>query len=314
MFHQTSSKKTPYSQQPMSTLMHLETFLTEDTTDAFYTGFSGRIEDGGIFIKTSEQIEKYTPVQLAIHFPDGHTIKPRGTVEWVRSGNPAACDVSPGVGISFVDLQRLEVELIENWLTFNPPTFLENVEMVSLQTTQTVPNDNIERDSVPLNLGPGCDLDSEQLFISGLARDVSHYLSERPLSYLRARIDGENRRLSQRLAPVWTLRILAYDNDDSFQGAFEGHDSSHRLFVRTNTPAAIGSVIRMKLICRDGAQIGCKGEVRWVRKPNPLLSQLHTSAGMGVVLVDVKEASWRTINPNNEKLVHCEFARVSPAV
>ena len=289
-------------------MVHLETWVSEGSLDSFYSGFSGRIEDGGIFITTWQLLEKFTPVEITIHFPGGQAISPKGTVEWIREANPNISDTPPGIGISFFELKPAERDLIEAWLISNPPVFLDNVSIDPLPRS-AASQDDIELETLPINIGPACDLNEEHLFLSGLARDITHYLNERPLTPLTRRITAPHQSASHQEDVLWTLQVLPTGGNQRFQGAFQPDDPAHRLFVQTDTPLAIGTQLNLQLICESGVRVGCPGEVRWIRKRNPLVNHYNAPAGMGVVISKIKPATWRTVNPNNFQMVYCELIR-----
>lgn len=299
-----STSKSKIIRKPVAKLIHLETFLGGNTQDSFYTGFSGRIQDGGIFLTTYKSVEQYSPVEVTIHFPQGNTIKVRGTVEWIRESNRIAPDMAPGIGISFSNLQPAECALIDGYLITHPPVFLDNIEVLPPQAQTEIAPDDIEIEALPVNLGPGCDLDEEQIFVSGLARDISHYLNERPMAQLRHRIEQEKSVL--RSQDTWTLKTIPQLQAQSFQGGFATEDNQHRVFVCTHSPAPVGTLVRVKLICDNGSQVGCMAEVRWIRKSNPLANSYAAPAGMGVILKNVKETTWQAIHHNDDTMLVCE--------
>ncbi|MBN2718309.1 MAG: hypothetical protein JXX14_20865 [Deltaproteobacteria bacterium] len=301
---QSNITRNNHLHKPVAKLIHLEIFLAEGSLDSFYTGFSGRIEDGGIFITTWQTLDQYTPVEVTIHFPTGQVIRPRGTVEWIREANPAISDTPPGIGVSFFELKPVERDLIDTWLISHPPVFLDNVSLEQPLVSAPSPDD-IELETLPINIGPGCDLNEEHLFLSGLARDITHYLNERPMVVLNDRIAAHRRQLPPAAHELWTLKVLPYRNNQRFQGAFQHDDPEYRLFVETDAPVPVGTQLNMQLICESGVRVGCPGEVRWVRKRNPLVNHFNAPAGMGVVLKKIQPGTWHAINPDNIRLVHC---------
>jgi type IV pilus assembly protein PilZ len=68
-----------------------------------YVSYMPFIENGGLFIRTAEEIELGTEVSMSIILPDAlEEVVVKGVVSWhtpigVQSGTP------PGVGISFTD-------------------------------------------------------------------------------------------------------------------------------------------------------------------------------------------------------------------
>ncbi|MBN2340963.1 MAG: PilZ domain-containing protein [Deltaproteobacteria bacterium] len=305
MFHPNTTKSQAV-RRPVAKLLHLETFLGGGSSDSFYTGFSGRIEDGGIFLTTYRQVEQYTPVEVTIHFPDGSVISVRGTVEWIRESNAAAPDMAPGIGVTFLDLGVSESAIIEAYLITHPPVFLDSIEIMPPRREAAPVMDDIELESLPVNLGPGCDLDAEQIFVSGLARDITHYLNERPMVQFRKQVEQKKRVFHS--SRTLTVRAAPHRSSESFQGGFRLEDGAHRLFVCTETPAPVGTLIPILLLCDSGAQVGCMGEVRWIRKPNPLVNHFAAPAGMGVVLRDLKESTWQAIQPKQTGMLFCELA------
>ena len=307
MFH-PSTTKNHHLHKPVAKLVQLETYLIDGGADSFYTGFSGKIEDGGIFITTWRFLDMYTPVEVTIHFPGGQTIRPRGAVEWIRETNPDISDTLPGIGISFFDLKQFEHDLIDTWLLTHPPVFLDNVEIEPPPRTAPAPDD-IEIETLPVNLGPECDLNDEALFVNGLARDITHYLNERPMTVLRKSIAEKKRSLAAGNDETLLLRVLPSPRHQRFQGGFQANDPEYRLFVVTDTPAAIGSQLNLELICETGVKVGFSGEVRWIRKQNPLVNHFNAPAGMGIVLRKIKRSTWQAINPDQAEMLHCEKIR-----
>jgi uncharacterized protein (TIGR02266 family) len=80
----------------------------------FYTGLSGNISGGGIFIATQHVLPIGTPVVMSLSLMHSTSITIRGTVRWVRApeatANPFSVfsgdvhGVVPGMGIQFEDL------------------------------------------------------------------------------------------------------------------------------------------------------------------------------------------------------------------
>lgn len=306
MYYSNTSKHRNGRRQ-VTKLVHLETYLGDSTQDSFYTGFSGRIQDGGVFLTTYRPVEQYAPVDVTIYFPDGQNILVRGTVEWIREANPAVPDMAPGIGITFIALQPAQSDLIESYLLTHPPMFLDSVQIAPPpdDDSDSVMTDDIELERLPINLGPGCDLDNEQIFVGGLARDIAHYLNERPMACLKKKIDQDNNKQVQEQS-IWNLRIIPQRRHELFQGGFDAEDLPHRVFICTDSPSPVGASIHLRLVYRGGGKLGCMAEVKWVRKSNPLINNYMAPSGMGVVLKELTESTWRAINKGNGMMLMCE--------
>ena len=72
------------------------------SVDAFFTEFSGNINEGGIFIEMDKPPELETDVQLHFRLPGADKpVQVAGRVAWISEGGDGQ---KPGVGVEFQDL------------------------------------------------------------------------------------------------------------------------------------------------------------------------------------------------------------------
>ncbi len=90
----------------------------------FFTGITGDIARGGLFVSTYRTLEIGTSVDLAFSLPDGGaTIKTTGTVRWTRATSAGA---EPGLGISFDALSEEDHARIESFCEHRAPLLHED--------------------------------------------------------------------------------------------------------------------------------------------------------------------------------------------
>ncbi len=86
----------------------------------FYTGFSGDISEGGLFVATYDLLPVGTEVNLSFWLPDGQEVTTRGRVAWVRR---AQGEQPPGMGIRFVALSDEARDAIGRFVARREPIF-----------------------------------------------------------------------------------------------------------------------------------------------------------------------------------------------
>ena len=91
----------------------------------FFSGLSGDISEGGVFVSTYRDLATGTPVDLEFSLPGSNrVVHARGEVRWHRSASP---DVPPGVGIAFDELGDEDRSLIHRFCTLRPPLYYDDV-------------------------------------------------------------------------------------------------------------------------------------------------------------------------------------------
>lgn len=104
----------------------LDTEIGFQSETNFYTGFTGDISEGGLFVETYD----FRPVgsSLCINFtlPDGELVSAEGVVRWIREPNASSPSMPPGMGVQFTLLKPEHREAINRFLTQRDPLFYEN--------------------------------------------------------------------------------------------------------------------------------------------------------------------------------------------
>lgn len=101
--------------------LQLESTLDMDSETHFYTGLSGRIDEGGIFVATFDIKPINSKIAVSFSLPSGETVVTKGLVRWVRDYNPANPDAVPGMGVSFIQLRDVDRKAIEQFLVRKAP-------------------------------------------------------------------------------------------------------------------------------------------------------------------------------------------------
>ena len=102
--------------------MQVEVTLASESN--FFTGFSGDLSEGGVFVATYEKLlAPGTSVEIALALPGRSPVKLAGTVRWVRDPSDQMPGVFPGMGIRFKTLSADETALIKDFLETREPMF-----------------------------------------------------------------------------------------------------------------------------------------------------------------------------------------------
>lgn len=99
----------------------LEAEIDLTSESHFFSGLSGDLSEGGLFVQTYREVDVGSDVAVAFSLPNGH-VHAEGTVRWRRD----ASDFSPpGVGISFGELSDDEKALIHAFCTKRTPLYYD---------------------------------------------------------------------------------------------------------------------------------------------------------------------------------------------
>lgn len=98
--------------------LELEIGLEGDTR--FFTGTSGDLGTGGLFIATETPLVVDTAVVLSFVLPDGYRVSAAGTVAWVRAPRYRPHELPVGMGVRFEDLGPKDRRAIEHFLEAQP--------------------------------------------------------------------------------------------------------------------------------------------------------------------------------------------------
>jgi uncharacterized protein (TIGR02266 family) len=96
--------------------VRLHTTINLTSQSNFYTGLTGDISEGGVFVATHNVFSPGTSVDLEFTLPDnGGAIIARGEVRWAAEYNELS-DGPPGLGIKFLDLSERDRARIERFV------------------------------------------------------------------------------------------------------------------------------------------------------------------------------------------------------
>jgi len=102
------------------TLLERPHFFDLDDHDRFYTGKTGDLSQGGLFIATDTPLMVDTPLVLSFVLPDGYRISAAGTVAWVRAPRYRPHELPVGMGVRFDALSARDRRAIEHFLESRP--------------------------------------------------------------------------------------------------------------------------------------------------------------------------------------------------
>ena len=103
--------------------IEVELHLASDSH--FFSGLSGDISEGGVFVSTYRALAQGSLVDLEFSLPGAeHPLRARGEVRWHRDATPHG---PPGVGISFDELSEDDREAIHRFCTMRPPLYYDDV-------------------------------------------------------------------------------------------------------------------------------------------------------------------------------------------
>ncbi len=104
--------------------VEIEAVIGFHTETNFFTGFSGDLSDGGLFLATWDLLPMGSELTLSFVLPEGRQIRARGRVSWVREP-PRTSDEThePGMGIVFEDLGEADKAAVMRFIRVRAPLF-----------------------------------------------------------------------------------------------------------------------------------------------------------------------------------------------
>jgi uncharacterized protein (TIGR02266 family) len=87
----------------------------------FFTGLSGDLSEGGVFIATYRNLPIGSKLELDLPLPDG-TVKVHGIVRWTR---PDSEDAKQGVGVAFEQLPEEDRKRIAKFCAEREPLYFD---------------------------------------------------------------------------------------------------------------------------------------------------------------------------------------------
>jgi uncharacterized protein (TIGR02266 family) len=104
--------------------LQVELHLASDSH--FFSGLSGDISEGGVFVSTYRALAQGSLVDLEFSLPGNEQpLHARGEVRWHRDATPQG--PPPGVGISFDELSDDDRKAIHRFCTMRPPLYYDDV-------------------------------------------------------------------------------------------------------------------------------------------------------------------------------------------
>ncbi|MCP4600843.1 MAG: hypothetical protein GY847_09980 [Proteobacteria bacterium] len=280
--------------------VYLKAILDARFEHNFYTGFSGDIDSGGVFISTYDVKPIDTPVAVSILFPNRYKISARGVVQWIREYNPLIPEMTPGMGVKLTSLDAYSRMRIQNYLKKHTAIFYDDDNRQKTPSLGEAPIEptnkkahNYSKDEDQEWSIPAPELSHEHTFLKGLTRDVDAYLKNKP-SFKETLV---------------VKVVTGVCTERQFQGGFTQKDGKSRIFIVTSEPLRINTRVRVLIKSPDGWQLSAEGVVRWVRRHNPLVSSAMAPPGMGIHLDDLSSIAWQTLAqyiPQGEGYLLCE--------
>lgn len=99
--------------------------LSATSESNFYTGISGDIDEGGLFIATHQNHQPGTLIDLTLSLPGQTPLRLAGEVRWIREYNEFTADLEPGLGVGFFNLSAGARGAITGFMNARPPLFYE---------------------------------------------------------------------------------------------------------------------------------------------------------------------------------------------
>ena len=101
--------------------------VTLESESNFYNGFTENMSTGGLFIATYDTKEIGEKVSMEFTLPGRpDPISVKGEVRWLRDLNPMTPDMTPGMGVRFIDLPAEAAAAITDFITQKDPLFYDD--------------------------------------------------------------------------------------------------------------------------------------------------------------------------------------------
>jgi len=98
--------------------------VTWTSESNFYQGFSENISEGGVFIATYEYGNLGDEVAFSMKLAGmDEPMSLRGVVRWIRVYNPEVEDMTPGMGLQFLDIPEAAAAAIRVFIADRTPLF-----------------------------------------------------------------------------------------------------------------------------------------------------------------------------------------------
>ena len=104
------------------TRIQVQVEVSMESATQLYTGLTGDLSEGGVFVPTWEAVPVGSEVDLEITLPNG-AIRTRSVVRWRRE--MSSDDVPPGVGIGFLEMDDDAQALLSEFCAEREPLYYE---------------------------------------------------------------------------------------------------------------------------------------------------------------------------------------------
>lgn len=111
----------PAEERRSSDRVSLEADIGLATDTNFYTGLSGDLSEGGMFVSTTDLLPLDTEVVLSFMLPDGFRLTVQSRVAWVHAGIDGSGPKLSGIGLAFVSLTEGDRAVIERFMAQRAP-------------------------------------------------------------------------------------------------------------------------------------------------------------------------------------------------
>ncbi|MCC6877271.1 MAG: TIGR02266 family protein [Sandaracinaceae bacterium] len=102
----------------------VETYVGLEGESTFFTGRTGDVSSGGLFVATEEPLPVGTELVLSFLLPDGYRVRAAARVTWVRAPRYRPGELPAGMGLRFEELSPKDRHAIEHYLREHPPITL----------------------------------------------------------------------------------------------------------------------------------------------------------------------------------------------
>lgn len=99
--------------------VHIEVEVSLESDSHFFTGFTGDLSTGGVFVATYRRLAVGDAVHIRFMLPTGE-VQGQGRVRWLRD---ARSELGPGVGVAFDGLDAGAKDAIERFCAARPPLY-----------------------------------------------------------------------------------------------------------------------------------------------------------------------------------------------
>ncbi|HJL19250.1 MAG TPA: PilZ domain-containing protein [Sandaracinaceae bacterium LLY-WYZ-13_1] len=99
----------------------LEVDVGLEGASRFYTGRTGDLGRGGLFVASDDPLPVGTSLLLSFVLPDGYRVRAGATVAWVRAPRYRPHELPSGMGVRFDRLSDADLHAIRHFLEQRPP-------------------------------------------------------------------------------------------------------------------------------------------------------------------------------------------------